>query len=129
MLRAVCIAAIFVGAPRLVPAQELPGVELFDEPDEMTEGTNVRFEGAVVRAKSGLLMRVAVGTHEIFVAPPDPSSLEFLAVGANVDVQGTLRRTPTAAQARLIYAMAPGEARRLARTRFYVEASAVSAVD
>jgi len=127
MLRAVCLGLIVL--TRLATAQELPGVEVFDEPDEMTEGTNVRFESAVVRAKSGLLLRVAIGKHEIFVAPPDPSSLEWIAVGAKVDVQGTLQRTPTAQQARLVYAMGPVEARRLARTRFYVDAWSVSAVD
>jgi hypothetical protein len=129
MLRALCIAAVLVAGQRLAPAQELPGVELFDEPDEMTEGTNLRLEGAVVRAKAGILLRVSVGKHEIFVAPPDPSSLEFLAVGARVDVQGTLQRTPTAQQARLVYAMSRAEARRLAHTKFYVDAWSVSAVD
>jgi hypothetical protein len=127
MLRAVCIAVMLVGG--LARAEEVPGLELFDEPEQMTEGTNVHLENAVVRAKAGILLRVRVGRHDIFVVPPDPSSMEFFAVGAKVDVRGTLERTPTAQQARLIYAMGPVEAHRLARTRFYVDAWAVTAVD
>lgn len=111
------------------PGPVLTAQELFADPEAMTDGTSVRLDGAVVRAKSGLVLRVAIDKHEIFVAPIDPSSIEFLAVGARVDIQGTLHRAPSAPQARLIYAMGPAEARRLARTGFYVDAWAVSAVD
>jgi len=103
--------------------------DLFATADAMTDGLNVRLEHAVVRAKSGLVLRVASQHHEIFVAPDDPSKLDFLAVGAHVDVQGTLHRAPAAPQARLVYAMSRGEARRLARTRFYVDAWALTASD
>jgi hypothetical protein len=97
--------------------------ELFRERRELlVEGTNVYLEDMVVRAKSGVMTRVAYGKHEIFVAPIDPSELQFVAIGARVDVRGTLREAPTAPQARLAYAMSPREARRLARHRIYVRA-------
>lgn len=129
--------AIIVAGERLAASQKgsdasgpvLTAQELFADPESMTEGTSVRLEGAVIRAKSGLVLRVAIDKHEMFVAPIDPSTIEFLAVGARIDVQGTLHRAPSAAQARLVYAMGPQEARRLARTGFYVDAWALSAVD
>ncbi|HVK86480.1 MAG TPA: hypothetical protein VM513_20315 [Kofleriaceae bacterium] len=99
------------------------GEALFaDDAELLAEGTNVHLENVVVRAKSGLMMRVAVGRHQIYVAPVDPSMLEFLAVGATVDVRGTLRRAPSAPQARLAYAMSSHEARRLARQGVYLDA-------
>lgn len=118
--------------PGAAPATDSPVVtkqELFAEPREMSEGTNVRLEDVVIRAKSGIVLRVADRKREIFVVPEDPSSLDFLAVGARVHVQGTLRAAPSARQAQLIYAMGPREARKLARSRFYVDAWVVSAVD
>ena len=107
----------------------LTAKQLFADPAAMTEGANVRLEGAVVRAKSGNILRVATQRHEIFVAPNDPSAIAFIAVGAHVDVIGTLRRVPSAKQARLVYAMSSSEAYRLARTRFYIDAWDVSAIE
>lgn len=103
--------------------------ELFATPGAMSDGATVRLDGVVIRAKSGNVLRVAIGHHEIFVAPNNPSTLGFLAIGARVDVLGTLRRAPSARQAQLIYAMETREARRLARTRYYVEAWSVSGVE
>jgi len=134
----VVAAALVAGSERLAMSQSgsdqaalpvLTGEELFAYPEAMAEGVNVRLEGAVVRAKSGIVLRVAADDHEIFVAPIDPSSLEFLAVGSRINVQGTLHAVPTAKQAQLVYAMGPKEARRLARSRFYLDAWALSAVD
>src|SRR5262245_38685679 len=96
--------------------------DLFASRKNLIEGTNVHLENMVVRAKSGLMARVSDGRHEIFVAPNDPSSLDFVAVGARVNVRGTLFRSPSAGQARLIYAMSAREARRLARDPVYVDA-------
>jgi len=96
--------------------------ELFASRSAQVEGTNVYLESMVVRAKSGLMARIGSRGHEIFVAPNDPSSLEYVAVGATVDVRGTLVRTPSAGQARLIYAMSSRESRRLARDPVYVDA-------
>jgi hypothetical protein len=110
-------------APELDEQAPVEGQELFaDDGALFVEGTNVHLENVVVRAKTGLMMRVAVGRHEIYVAPVDPSMLEFLAVGATVDVRGTLRRAPSAPQARFAYAMSAREARRLARQHVYVDA-------
>lgn len=95
----------------------------------MVEGTNVHLEDVVVRAKSGHLIRVASGRHEIFVAPPDPSQLSFLAIGAAVDVRGTLIKAPSAGQAQLIHGMGSREARRLSRQRVYVDAWSVTAIE
>ena len=80
-----------------------------------------------MRAKTGNILRVHYGKHEIFVVPPDPAKLDFIAVGARIHVQGTLRKPPTAPQARLQYAMRNCDARRLAHARFYVDAWSVSA--
>jgi hypothetical protein len=128
MLRAVCLVML-LGAPRLAPAQSISAQELFENPELMTDGTNVRLDQAVVRAKAGTMLRVKIDHHEIFVSPIDPSQLEFIKVGARVTIQGTLRPTPTAPQGRLTYAMGPSEAHRLARTRFYVDAWSVSVLD
>lgn len=104
--------------------------ELFvRDPSLRVDGTNVYLEHMVVRAKSGHMMRVAYGKHEIFVAPVDPSTLDFVAVGAKVDVRGTLRDAPSASQARLVYAMSPREARLLARSGVYVDAWSVTAIE
>ena len=123
MFRAVSIAIILLGAPPLALSQNL-----FD-PQEMTDGQNVRLDEAVVRAKAGNLLRVEVNHQQIFVAPIDPSAIEHIAVGARLTIHGTLRRPPTAQQARMTYAMGATEAQRLAETPFYVEAWSVSALD
>lgn len=123
MLRAVSIAVILFAAPPLAQPQSL-----FD-PKEMTDGQNIRMDQAVVRAKAGILLRVEVDHQQIFVAPIDPSSIEFIAIGARLSINGTLRRPPTAQQARLTYAMGPSEAQRLAQSPFYVVAWSVSALD
>lgn len=133
------IVALIAGAESITSAQEpaeqasdypvVTAPELFARPDAMSDGTSVRLDGVVIRAKSGNVLRVSVARHEIFVAPNDPSTLNFLTIGARVDVLGTLRRAPSARQAQLVYAMGAYEARRLARTRYYVEAWSVSAVE
>lgn len=102
--------------------------ELFADPEEeMTAGTNVFLDDVKVRSKSGNLLRVGDGRHQLWVAPNDPSVLDFIAVGATVDVRGTLRETPSAKQAALIYAASGRAAARMARDRFYVDAWFVSA--
>jgi hypothetical protein len=140
MLREVLVAgAVLAGSvagaqpPPPPPEDESPDSavvsadELFEAPEVMTEGTNVRLDNVIVRAKTGNILRVRYGKHEIFVVPPDPAKLDWIAVGARIHVQGTLRRPPSAPQARLEYAMRRGDARRLARARFYVDAWSVSA--
>lgn len=118
-----------------VPAEQAPDSpvvtarELFATRGAMSDGTTVRLDGVVIRAKSGNVLRVSVAKHEIFVVPHDPSALDFLTVGARLDVQGTLRRAPGARQAQLVYAMGAQEARRLARSRYYVDAWSVSAIE
>ena len=102
-------------------------VELLEEPELRRAGTNVDLDGVVVRRISGNLVRVKYGRREIFVAPVDPSLIDFLTVGAVIDVQGTLRDAPGARQARLIFAVDGRAARRLERDRIYVDAWFVSA--
>ena len=123
MLRAVSIAVILLAAPQLALPQPA-----FD-PKALSDGQNVRLDEAVVRAKAGILLRVEIDHLQVYVAPIDPSASEFIAVGARVTVSGTLRRPPAEQQARLVYAMGPSEAHRLARTPFYVVAWSVSALD
>lgn len=115
------------GSGSATGSEMLTAQELFENPRAVADGTGVFFENAIVRAKTGIVLRVLAGKHEIFVVPADPSVLDFLAVGAHVDIQGTLRHPPAAAQARLIYAMSTREASWLAHTRFYVDASSVLA--
>jgi hypothetical protein len=99
---------------------------VFADLDSMTEGTPVWLQDVVVRQKSGNALRIGDRAHELFVVPQDPSSLDFLTIGAHVDVRGTLRKTSNASQARLIYAMSSPAARRFARDRFYVAVAAVT---
>jgi len=101
--------------------------ELFEEPGALREGTNVYLEDMVVRAKSGLVLRASDGKHQIYIAPDDPSSLDFIAIGAHIDVRGTLVVAPSARQAQLVFAMGASEARRLARKKVYVDAWYVTA--
>jgi hypothetical protein len=101
--------------------------QLFTHRDLMTEGTQVWLRDVVVLAKSGNVVKIGDHRHELFVVPVDPSSLDFLTIGAHVDVRGTLRRTPSAAQARFIYAMGPAAARGLASARVFVASAFVSA--
>jgi hypothetical protein len=100
--------------------------QLFADRDLMTDGTQVWLEDLVVRAKSGNVLKVGDHRHELFVVPADPSSLDFLTVGAHVDVRGTLRWTQSAGQARFTFAMSPAMARRFARQRVYVASAYVS---
>jgi hypothetical protein len=140
MLRKTIIAALVIaGAHRSALSQSgsdlgpditvLSADELFSDPEVMTDGLNVRLEDCVVRAKPGNMLRVRVAKHEIFVVPPDPAKLDFIAIGAHVHLQGTLRKSPSASQARLQYAMRTSDARRLARTHYYVEAWALTMAD
>src|SRR5262245_7373747 len=104
-MRRVCwpiIVGLITGAGGVTNAQApverppdepvLTAPELFATPDAMSDGAIVRLDGVVIRAKSGNVLRVSVARHEIFVVPADPSTLNFLTIGARVDVQGTLRR-------------------------------------
>jgi hypothetical protein len=117
-------------APEPAPEDSGPVTKdiVFGKPKQMTEGTNVFLDDVVVRAKSGNLLRVGEGRRSIWVAPNDPSVLDFIAVGAIVDVRGTLRETPSAPQAKLIYAARAGAAKKLARDRLFVDAWDVSAM-
>jgi hypothetical protein len=101
--------------------------QLFADLDSMTEGTQVWLHDVRIVQKSGNVLKIGDRGHELFVVPVDPSSLDFLTVGAHVDVRGTLRRTPSAGQARLIYAMSSAAARRFARDRFFVATASVVA--
>jgi hypothetical protein len=126
----VAILAV-IGALGVTPAADDNDVfvgkqRVFADLDSLSDGTQVWLQDVVVRAKNGNIVQVADHRHEIFVAPVDPSSLEFLTVGAHVDVRGTLRRTPSAAQARFIYAMGPATARRLARDQLFVATAYVT---
>lgn len=100
--------------------------ELLDTPALIAPGTNVDLQAVVVRAKSGNMMRVSLGRRQLFVAPIDPSMLGFIRVGAIVDVRGTLRASPGAAQARVTYAIDRKSAAQLARDRVFVDAWSVS---
>jgi hypothetical protein len=90
-----------------------------------TEGTQVWLQDVVVQQISGNVLRIRDHHHQLFVAPVDPSTLDFLRAGAHVDVRGTLRRTQGVDQARLTYAMSHAAARRFAHDRFYVAGAIV----
>lgn len=99
--------------------------ELIENPALIAPGTNVNLEGAIVRAASGNMLRVSVGRLELFVAPIDPSSIDFIRTGAVVDVRGTLRASPSAKQGMTTYAMNRRLAKQLESDGVYVDAWAV----
>jgi hypothetical protein len=125
---AIVVAAGSASAERQPPVREFPATndELFANRELLAEGTNVYLSDLVVRAKSGLVMRASYRHHDIFIVPVDPSVLDFLAIGARIDVRGTLRDAPSVGQARLVFAMSASEARRLSRQRVYVDAWSVN---
>lgn len=100
--------------------------ELLEDPEALEPGTNVFLDDVRVRSKSGNLVRVSMGRRQLYVAPVDPSVIQFLAIGAIIDVHGTLLETPSAGQAKLIYAASGRAAARMARDRVYVDAWSVS---
>jgi hypothetical protein len=83
-----------------------------DSPSQLA-GSNVHLDDIPIRGKSGNGMWVGHGERRIFIAPIDPSALEFLTVGTRVDIHGTAREAPNAAQARKVYAVDRSTARRL----------------
>jgi hypothetical protein len=97
-----------------------------DDLSSLEPGTTVELDHAVVRGVCGNLMRVAHKGHELFVAPEDPSWLEFVAIGAVVDIHGTLRAPPRARQAQLDYAIDRRTALRLERQRVFIDAWAMT---
>lgn len=100
-----------------------------DSPGDLA-GTEVELDDVRVRAKSGNGLWVGyTRQRQIFVLPIDPSFVEFVTVGAALDVRGTLRETPSAAQAAKTFAMGAQSARKLAGDRFYIEAWTVSETD
>jgi hypothetical protein len=119
----VAIAVAFVATTPIADAQALSPN---DDLAALEPGTSVELDHAVVRGKSGNLMRVAHHRREIFVAPVDPSWLEWIAVGAVVDIRGTVREAPSASQARLVYAVDRATAARLARSHILIDAWAVT---
>jgi hypothetical protein len=97
-----------------------------DDLSALEPGMTVELDHAVIRGISGNLMRVAHRDRELFVVPVNPSWLEFLTIGAIVDIHGALRKPPSARQAQLDYAIDRRTAARLARERFYIDAWAVT---
>jgi hypothetical protein len=97
-----------------------------DDLSTLESGTTIELDHAVIRGISGNLMRVAHRGREVFVAPVNPSWLEFLAIGAVIDIHGAIRKPPSAKQAQLEYAIDRRTAARLARERFYIDAWAVT---
>ncbi|MDX2091058.1 MAG: hypothetical protein SFX73_24575 [Kofleriaceae bacterium] len=145
----IALVGCAVGSPALAQAPSECSVAAQTEPEEppladsgpaswtdlrehrqelMAPGTNVYLEGMVVRGKSGRTLRVGRGKQELFVIPVDPTSVDYMAVGAKVDVRGMLVETPSAGQAKLVYAMSGREARRIARQRVIVDAWSVTTV-
>lgn len=100
-----------------------------DSPGDLA-GTEVELDDVRVRAKSGNGLWVGyTRQRQIFVLPIDPSLVEFVTVGAALDIRGTLRETPSAAQAVKTFAMGAQSARKLAGDRFYIDAWTVSETD
>lgn len=100
-----------------------------DSPGDLA-GTEVELDDVRVRAKSGNGLWVGyTRQRQIFVLPIDPSLVEFVTVGAALDIRGTLRETPSASQAVKTFAMGAQSARKLAGDRFYVDAWTVSETD
>jgi hypothetical protein len=102
---------------------ELDPKQLYGASSASLADTVVSLDAVPVRSKSGNGVWVGYSPHrQIYVVPPDPSSIGFLTVGAKVDIHGTLRVTPSAGQATLSFAMDRGSAGRLARDHIYIDA-------
>ncbi|HSK04965.1 MAG TPA: hypothetical protein VK932_27140 [Kofleriaceae bacterium] len=87
----------------------------------------VYFEDVPVRRKSGRGLWIGYSARrQVFVLPVDPSFVSFVAVGAKVDVRGTLRESPAAAQAARDFALDRASARRLANAPLYIDAWSIS---
>jgi hypothetical protein len=87
----------------------------------------VHFEDVPVRRKSGRGLWIGYSARrQVFVVPVDPSFVSFVAVGAKVDVRGTLRKSPAAAQAARDFALDRASARRLANAPLYIDAWSIS---
>jgi hypothetical protein len=101
-----------------------------DRDPESLVGTEVYLEDVPIRRKSGNGLWVGYGRrHLLFVAPIDPSSVEALAVGARIDVRGTLRRAPAPQQAAKIFALDAASTRRFASERLYLDAWSLDELD
>jgi hypothetical protein len=88
---------------------------------------NVNLENVTVRKKSGNGMWVGyTSRRQIFVVPADPSFIEFVAIGGRVDLHGTLRKAPSASQAKLTFGMDMASARRLGGEQLYIEAWSIT---
>ncbi len=87
----------------------------------------VHLEDVPVRRKSGRGLWIGYSARrQVFVVPVDPSFVSFVAVGAKVDVRGTLRETPGAAQAARDFALDRASTRRLANEPLYIDAWSIS---
>ena len=134
-LAAAAALAILAGAAPLGADPPPPDAGMFVEPKDalardaspLLAGRDVRLEDVRVRSRTGNGLWVGYrSSRQIFVVPPDPSLVEELRVGVKIDVIGTLREPPAAAQARYRYALGPRTARRLSRAPLYVHAWSVT---
>jgi hypothetical protein len=86
-------------------------------------GMQVHLDHIRVQGKSGNGLWVGpTKGRRIFVVPVDPSFIEFVAVGAVLDIRGVLRETPAPAQARKSWAVDARTARCLAYEPVYIDA-------
>jgi hypothetical protein len=105
----------------------MAGPEQVFSSGESHPGLLVHLVDVPIRGKAGRGVWVGYEPGEqVFVVPMDPSSVEFLAVGARIDVRGELVAAPGAEHVRRHLALDASSARRLARAPHYVQAWSVT---
>ncbi len=91
-------------------------------------GTNVHLEDVPVRRKAGNGLWIGYSRrHQLFAVPIDPSFVEFVTVGARIDLRGTLRETPSARQATMVFALDRTSSRLIADEPLYIDAWTMAA--
>ncbi len=98
-----------------------------EDPPRSLADHEVHLEDVPVRRKSGRGLWIGYSARrQVFVVPVDPSFVSFVTVGAKVDVRGTLREPPGAAQAARDFALDRASSRRLANAPLYIDAWSIS---
>jgi hypothetical protein len=110
------------------PRVELSRETLFaDDAGEALAGTEVVLDDVTVREKAGNGMWIGYEPgRELFAVPIDPSLLETLAVGARIDVRGTLKKALAPRQAARAFALDAAATRRYAEQRLYIDAWSIT---
>jgi hypothetical protein len=126
-----CALLLVIGSSGIASSEEeiepvdpqAPITNLDGDSPRRLAGSTVYLDDVPIRAKSGNGMWVGyTSQRRIFVAPIDPSSLNFVTVGTRVDIHGTAREAPNASLATKVFAVDGSTARRLGGDNLYIDA-------